>query len=480
MKNSRVLLGAAVVTLAAGMAAACGSSSPPSSPASSPASGGSTPASTAGSSASVVATPSLDFGSTSSNLAKLFGQFPMVKGDTTRGVTATSVNFGAVVDETVDNVPEFPGMCAGIQARIELANKLHQTRHHINFTGCQDSGGDPNRTASLLEQAVDVNHDFAMDWTPEVETTTDLLTQDHVPYFGYGTTADFCGSQYPFAFSDVGAGICGAVEVQSGGKTNVISDTVIAPTGTALGLSAKQVRLALVTDDYPKGVLLNEAEANAAKAEGINPVYAEASIPLASTGATINYTPYVSKILAAKPNLIVALIPGPNLVGFVSGLRQAGYNGAVLQALYSDPSIFQNPAVADALNDTYAVNGLGSPSFPSTAWSTIKAAAAAVGASSEVASLGFDHGYASADMFVDALKAFEATGKPLTAENFTNFINSGWTYPGYSNAFAPVQWPASHYVGNGCSSIVQVDNATKQIKGVYTLRCYPVTLKTAP
>jgi ABC-type branched-subunit amino acid transport system substrate-binding protein len=239
------------------------------------------------------------------------------------------------------------------------------------------------------------------------------------------------------------------------------------------------VRLAIVTDDYPKGLLLVDAEANAAKAEGIDPVYAEDSIPLATTGATINYTPYVSKIVAAKPNLIVALIPGPNLVGFVSGLRQAGYNGAVLQALYSDPSIFQNPAVADALNDTYAVNGLGSPSFPSAAWSTIESAAAAIGASSEVASLGFDHGYASADMFVDALAAFEATGKPLTAENFTNFINSGWTYPGYSNAFAPVQWPASHFVGNGCSSIVQVDNTTKQIKGVYTLRCYPVSLKTA-
>ena len=479
MKNTQLLRCAAIMALAAGITAACSSSGSPGSSNSS-ASSTSTPASATGSAASVVATPSLDFGSTGSDLTKLFGSFPMVKGDTTRGVTATSVNFGAVVDETVDNVPEFPGMCAGIQARIELANKLHQTKHHINFTGCQDSGGDPNRMASLLEQAVDVNHDFAMDWTPEVETTTDLLTQDHVPYFGYGTTADFCGSQYPFAFSDTGAGICGAVEVQSGGKTNVISDTVIVPTAQALGLSPKQVRLALVTDDYAKGVLLNEAEANAAKAEGIDPVYAEASIPLATSGATINYTPYVSKILAAKPNLIVALIPGPNLVGFVSGLRQAGYNGAVLQALYSDPSIFQNPAVADALNDTYAVNGLGSPSFPSAAWNTIKSAAAAVGASSEVSSLGFDHGYASADMFVDALKAFEATGKALTTENFTNFINAGWTYPGYSNAFAPVEWPASHFVGNGCSSIVQVDNSTKQIKGIYTLRCYPVSLKTAP
>jgi hypothetical protein len=147
------------------------------------------------------------------------------------------------------------------------------------------------------------------------------------------------------------------------------------------------------------------------------------------------------------------------------------------QAIYYDNSIFSSPQLAAAVNGSYGFNSAGNPVFPSASWTLVEKDAASVGVpTNTLGGLGWINGYGSADMLVDALKAFQATGKPLTTENLTNFINAGWTYPGLGNVLPPAAYPSGHYIPTPCGSLIQIDATAQKIVPISDLHCVVPTM----
>ncbi|MGH3217205.1 MAG: ABC transporter substrate-binding protein [Streptosporangiaceae bacterium] len=413
-----------------------------------------------------------DLSTINQQVTQAFGKFPLVSGDTTRGVTANSINIAVEGDFTIGGAPEFTDVCQGVQARVNLANASHELPQKINIVGCDDAGGDPNRATSLLQTDVLQKHIFAAIYMPVAPPAANILAQYHVPYFGWGINADYCGNQ-PYAFSDTGAVVCTIVQ-QTTGK-NVEEPGIFTAVIKAAGLTPATARVAAFAENTSNGKDDVENTVGDLNAAGVKPVFAQAFVPPPTSGGTPNYSPEVAAVLATKPNIITSDLTAATLAAFTQALRQAGYTGMIQQAVFVDSSVFGYGQLATAVNGTYGVGETGSPAFGGSAWTQITAAAKGVGVTAP-GGLGFIHAYASTDLMITAIKAFEATGKPLTAENLTNFINAGWTYPGIGNVIAPEQFPLAHYINNPCTDLVKIDATSKQILPVADLSCGPAIL----
>jgi Periplasmic binding protein len=458
-----------------GLASACSSSSTSSTTASSgtssvASSGASSTAASASTATGSVAAP--DLTTINQQVTQAFGPFPTVSGDTTRGVTANSINIAVEGDFTIGGAPEFTDVCQGVEARVNVANASHEIPQKINIVGCDDAGGDPNRATSLLQTDVLQKHIFAAIYMPVAPPAANILAQYHVPYFGWGINADYCGTQ-PYAFSDTGAVVCTIVQQTT--HKNVEEPGIFTSLIKAAGLTSATARVAVFAENTSNGQDDVENTVGDLSADGIKPVFAEAFVPPPTSGGTPNYSPEVAAVLASKPNIITSDLTAATLAAFTQALRQAGYTGVIQQAVFVDSSVFGYGQLATAVNDTYGVGETGSPAFGGAAWNQITAAAKAVGVTAP-GGLGFIHAYASTDLMITAIKDFEATGKPLTTENLTNFINAGWTYPGIGNVIAPVQFPLAHYINNPCTDLVKIDATSKQILPVSDLSCGPAIL----
>jgi hypothetical protein len=465
-----------------GLATACSSSS--SSSSGSGASTGASPAAAAQTSSAASSAPPGSTASTTSTvqpsnmtaaaaqIAQAFGKFPVESGDTTRGVTATSINIAVEGDFTIGGAPEFTDVCQGVEARVNQANASHEIPQRINIVGCDDAGGDPNRATSLLQTDVLQKHIFAAIYMPVAPPSANVLAEYHVPYFGFGINADYCGTQ-PFAFSDTGATVCSIVpqtmhvQVEYPGTYNAILKVA--------GVTAKTARVAAFAENTSNGADDVRLIVGDLASSGIKPVFAQAFVPTPTAGATPNYSPEVAAVLATKPNVIITALTAATLAAFTEALREAGYTGVITQGVFVDASVFGYGQLATAITGTYGQAETGSPSFPSPAWTQITQEAAALGVTAP-GGLGFIHAYASTDLMITAIKDLEATGKPLTAENLANFINAGWTYPGIGNVVAPVEFPVAHYLNNPCTTWVQIDTPAKKVLPVQDLTCSPVVL----
>jgi hypothetical protein len=467
-----VLIAVVGLGLASGCSSSSTSTSAASSGTSSAASSGTSPsAAPAGTTAAGTVTPP-DLSAISQAVTQAFGAFPTVSGDTTRGLTATSLNIAVEGDFTIGGAPEFTDVCQGVEARVNLANATHEIPQKINIVGCDDAGGDPNRATSLLQTDVLQKHIFAAIYMPVAPPAANILAEYHVPYFGWGINADYCGNQ-PFAFSDTGATVCTIVQQKT--HKNVEEPGIFTSLIKAAGLTPATARVAAFAENTSNGQDDVENSVGDLAAAGVKPVFAQAFVPPPASGGTPNYSPEVAAVLATKPNLISSDLTAATLAAFTQALRQAGYTGVISQAVFVDASVFGYGQLATAVNGTYGIGLTGSPVFPSAAWTQITAAAKSVGVTAP-GGLGFIHAYASTDLMITAIKDFEATGKPLTAENLTNFINAGWTYPGIGNVIAPVQFPLAHYINNPCTDLVKIDATTQQILPVSDLSCGPAIL----
>jgi hypothetical protein len=457
------------------LASACSSSSTStttaSSGTSSVTSSGASSAPAAGSAAAGSVAPP-DLSTISQQVTQAFGAFPVVSGNTTRGVTANSINIAVEGDFTIGGAPEFTDVCQGVEARVNLANASHELPQKINIVGCDDAGGDPNRATSLLQTDVLQKHIFAAIYMPVAPPAANILAEYHVPYFGWGINADYCGNQ-PYAFSDTGAVVCTIVQQTT--HKNVEEPGIFTSLIKAAGLTPATARIAAFAENTSNGKDDVENTVGDLTAAGVKPVFAQAFVPPPASGGTPNYSPEVAAVLASKPNIITSALTAATLAAFTQALRQAGYTGVIQQAVFVDSSVFGYGQLATAVNGTYGVGETGSPAFGGAAWTQITTAAQGVGVTAP-GGLGFIHAYASTDLMITAIKALEAAGKPLTAENLTNFINAGWTYPGIGNVMAPVEFPLAHYINNPCTDLVKIDATSKQIQPVSDLSCGPAIL----
>ena len=392
-----------------------------------------------------------------SQLLKIIGSYPTPSGDTTQGITANSVKIGCTSDNTAGGAPTgFSNFCAGVKGRIQQANAAHEIPQKIELVGSYNTGGDVTQSQTDWTQLADSNKVYAvMMYSGESSSATpSVLESAHVPYFGiYGT----CGKQAVFGFTTAWSNVaCAALPSETSGAWLNYGTGVLDASAKYIKTSPKNVRYAIVTQDEGGFISASKAIASEYAKAGAKIVDPSTVIPVAS--ATASYTPYVSQVLATKPNVIGMIIGDTaTTTEMTSALFQAGFKGAMIGA-YS-ASEMQNPTVAAQINGALATSGgWGFPVFGGSDWAVVDKAA-----KSEHVPLdqGFEQGWLAADQFIQGMKDVEKTHKVPSTEQLTSFMNNGWIYPGYGDVIAPTIFPLGKYAAPPCSAVSEMSAAKK-------------------
>jgi hypothetical protein len=474
----------AIVALTMLVAAACGddsdqgstavSSAPTTTAAGASGTSGATSASSAGSGIALNSTTESkeSIAALGADLTKIFGTFPQVSGNTTRGVTADAVNLGVVGDFTFGGQPAFSGLCEGAKARAEKAKTDGTLKRKVNVVGCDDMAGDPNRATLVLNDYVKDKKAFALIAQAVLPFPTNILEQEHVPHFGWGFNLSWCGQENSYAFGTTGAANCNAVAKKTNGSKVIVNQVIQGLVYEALvkdGVvkSKSDIKLAIIGEDTATAAESVKNEKRNATSAGATVVYAENSVP--TNAATPDYTPYVQQIMSKNANAVFSLLSLGAQTPFIMALKQAGFKGAIYQTGASSEAFLQIPAVGPALDGVYAMTvGHGNPGGTTPQWQEIQAAAKSQNVQ---VNSGFLHGYFGTDMFVRALVDLEKSGKDLTVENLVNMMNSGWNAPGLPGVFNGTSWPTDHYTGTSCSGVSKFNASTKKMVEVLPLSC---------
>jgi hypothetical protein len=468
--------------------AACGSDNSGSSTATTKASGGTnTTATTAGGTtttgASSGATTTVAGGTAGPNTAGInwdmaganaqlkaaIGDYPMVSGNTTQGVTSNSVSLACVAAETATGgVPTVQqGWCQGAKARLDSANKAKEIPLTINLVSSVDTGSDPQKESTALTDAVSNKKVFGLLFVAAAALQSNPMETAHVPYFG-----DFpnCGKSTPFGY-DVGYDIlaCAALAAETNGAWTVYTDAIMSAYTKPKNQPITSVQYAAAGTSTPLIVAYQKVLVAQFKAQGVQVVYSGNTLPPTS-GEAVDLNPYVVPVLDAKPQVTGILSADPQLTArFYGAMKDAGYKGDALAAFTS--SQLANPATAQLVDGGLATSaGWGFPGYGGKYWDTLNADAVAVGAPTPVTQA-FFHGWLAADQFVTGMRDFLKTGKTVTTENFANFLNQGWQWAGYGNVAAPTTYPYGKYNVAPCAAIAKESAAQKKEVPYQDLTC---------
>jgi hypothetical protein len=452
--------GLAAALLGAVLLAACGSSggssgsgasattAPPGSAASQGTAGASSATAQTLPAAQLTGNLNWDTAAANSSVVKYVGAYPTVSGNTTRGVTDSSIKVEAVVPLTANGV-KAPGasVCDGIKARLDRANSAHELSRTVDYLGCTDTGGDPTTTQNDTVKAIDTDGVFAV-FGGTLDGT--LMENRHSLYLGVANST-VCGTDQKFGFAPLGSSYCPEYNKATGGI--IYNDGVLKAFTQVQGLkSYSDIHLTWITDNSPQQVAIIKGYSPIYTALGADVLGTYTDLP-AQTGASVDLSPYIAPSLAKNPNLVlVGIDDNPQLQARVIGAyRQAGYKGAIVSGANQDS--MKTPAVAAELDGSYSQSvTYGFDVYGGQYWDALKADAGKSGGISN----NFTIGWLGADLFVAGLKDFAKTGQALTTENVANFMNANWTWPGFGDVGGALTWPYGKFGANPCSATVQL------------------------
>ncbi|HLY83147.1 MAG TPA: ABC transporter substrate-binding protein [Acidimicrobiales bacterium] len=404
-----------------------------------------------------------------SQLQTALGDYPTVSGNTTRGITPDSLALACIAAETATGgVPTVQkGWCQGAQARLKRANDGKEVPQKLNLVLTSDSGSDAQKTDTDLTDAIANKKVFSVLLVASAPLASNPMETQHVPYFG-----DFieCGTKSVFGF-DVGYNIltCSALYAESKAKWTTYSDSIMQTYVKPKGTTIDKIKYAAVGTNIPAIATYLNALVGQFKAQGVQVVYSGTPLP-ASSGEAIDLNPYVVPVVNAKPDIVGLFSPDPQLTArYYGALKDGGYKGDVLASFTS--SQLANPATAQLVDGGLATSvGFGFSVYGGPSWDTINQDATAAGAPVPVTQA-FFRGWVAADQLVTGLKDFAKTGQPLTTENFTNFLNHGWQWPGVGNVAAPTIYPFGKYSSAPCTAMARENAAQKKEVPYQDLSC---------
>ncbi|MEV1239533.1 ABC transporter substrate-binding protein [Nonomuraea sp. NPDC050022] len=379
-------------------------------------------------------------------------------GGGTAGVTDTSVKVGGVLTKTSASGYSTKDAEIGAKARFERANAEGGVNgRKIEFVGAEDDGQDAAKGDAAAKKLVQKDQVFALVpvHAPNFGGAA-FLEQQGVPWFGWATGPQWCGTKTGFGYSG-----CLAPKKGAGSQTwwgSQMADLLG-------GASGKTVYVQTTDSSGSKygGTTISQSfQAAGFKLVGLN-----SGLPAAAPPP--DWLPYVNKIMTSNggraPDVLVSIIAGTKFnVGLYSALKRAGYKGVLTDATSYDPAILKDPASAQALEGVVAA-----PMFEPFESSAPEIAAfkADVEKVSPGATL-TQHmaiGYWAADIFLDMLKK---TGKDLTREKFLAVGNGSYTYE--NAGFGRVQYPKDHSEPNGCGALVKLEGGAFQV--AKSMKCF--------
>ena len=231
--------------------------------------------------------------------------------------------------------------------------------------------------------------------------------------------------------------------------------------GTASGGKGKSVAI-IGSDDASAKSGVNQARKTFLN-QGYKVPYAKGAFSI--TTPTSDYTPFVQAIMTSDggnpPDIAYLVASFTDVQGLAKGLRQAGFEGIIVNPTTYDPRIVK---AAESL-EVY------------TQWATPEAAPDNPNMQKVVdsiqkqdpntaLSLGTLAGYFAADMFIQALKA---AGKSPTTTGIQKAA-SKMTYQ-IKDVIGPTTYPAAYTLGTSCAQLAKSDGAAFSV--VVPYGCYP-------
>ena len=378
------------------------------------------------------------------------------QGGSVRGVSATEIKVGGLGDSAAFFAEDTMGV--GAKARFARANKTGEVpgKRKIDMVAWGDIKANATTSVQDERRLIQQEDVFAIVPNSSVYTGADLPNQQKVPVFGFGIAPAYCSSitakNYFFGFD-------GCVVPPADTKTAADNVSLMKAAAQHEGFikSGAKGRIALIGPDNTAAQLAIAGFAASSKANGLEVVYAKASTPPPPT-VIGDYTPYVSQVLATKPDIIFSLGVFSDYAGLAKALQAANYTG-----MYVVPAA-----------DTQLAPLLG-PSYGQTNWAPNEAASttpavkqmlddvesykpgATVGTATAI-------GWLAADHFVAALKK---TGKNLTPEALQKAA-SKMTYE-EKNFIGPTPYPKNWLFSYpACHAIVKTDGKTYTVIEPYT------------
>ncbi len=365
---------------------------------------------------------------------------------------ATDIVVGGLVSASI-----FPGSDDGVTARFARANKEGGVNgSKIRFIGNLDDGADPTRGLSLTQQLI--QKDKVMALVPVISAgfssaASDFAIQAKVPFVGWGFEPGFCGNDYGFGFDGCDAGTS-------------VPTAQLAAIAKAINKDPKDIRYAVLGGDNTTGQNGVNFQKKIAVSLGAKMAYAESTYPVSQ--ATVDNTPYVQALLAAKPDVITLYTNFAHDTGMVAALHAGGYKGIIVSPTTYIPGILDSqPAVAAAIEDSWTTSPVPPGEGNSEEVKQITADLAAIGKPAFL-TLGAQVGWVSADLFIQMLTASKAT----TGENLVTAVNKGFTYKPLDGGIGPIKFPDGHTLTEGCESVIHIIN--KKYQQVLPETCFPV------
>jgi ABC-type branched-subunit amino acid transport system substrate-binding protein len=354
----------------------------------------------------------------------------------TPGVSDTAIKVGGV--QVVNGQGySYADMCKGAQVVFDKVNDTGGVNGRtIDYVGCRDDTGVSDTDTAETQRLVEQDKVFAIVPASVIFSGSEVASKANTPYFGWGISPYYCDNAQGFGFNGC-----------TGPKDPNWTNPAYAQLGKKVVPGAKTI--GHISHDIPPGIVNAAAAKRGYAAEGLELVYDDETLPLTGTS---DYTPYVQKILAANPDIMVIQIQTP--VPLITALRAAGYKGATLDAVSYNPNLLKDAAIAQAMEGSYVVTAI--TPFESTDIPGVKTLlddVAKYGAKDQQVNLQFAMGYYSALMFIDmATKA----GKNLSYDSFYKVANdSGYCFNA-DGGLGNVCYPKGHTDSNGCYALVQI------------------------
>ncbi|WP_214413089.1 ABC transporter substrate-binding protein [Sphaerisporangium fuscum] len=374
------------------------------------------------------------------------------------GVTATTVRVGAVLTRTSASGYSTKDAEIGARARFERANAQGGVNgRRIEFVGAEDDNQDAAKGDAAAKKLVQKDGVFAVVpvHAPNFGGAA-FLEQSKVPWFGWATGPQWCGTTTGFGYNG-----CLAPKPGAGSQTwwgHQFADLI----GGAQGKTVYVQTTDSSGSKYGGTTISQSFQAAGFRLAGVN-----SGLPAAAPPP--DWLPYVNKIMKSAggrpPDVVVSIIAGTKFnTGLYSALKKAGYKGYLTDATSYDAAILKDPATAQALEGVVAAP-MFEP-FESTApeIAQLRADVEKI-APGTTLTQHLAIGYWSADIF---LKVLEKTGKDVTRAKFLRTANSGFTYE--NAGFGRVDYPKDHDEPNGCGALVRLVHGAFQV--ARNMKCF--------
>jgi len=346
---------------------------------------------------------------------------------------------------------QFGKVPVGVEARIKQFNENNEIKGiQLKYTGLADDKQDQATALSEARRLVTQDQVFALVGDVSANNPKEYFAQQHVPYFGAGYDDSYCSHNASKSVWGFGTGGCAVPSdpawVPDSGKSSY--EYVSKKTGK------KTPTIALLSNDTNSGKTAVKFRSLAFEGAGFKVVGTNNDMP---ASAVADYTPYAPAMLTADganaPDAILCVLV-VDCIGTYNLVKASGYTGTFIHYLYSD-------LVAKPLEGSLSPTGTV-PYNQTTAGMTKLAAALNAyqpGAGDKIDGATIT-GYASTDMFIQALKTVAKKGKSaITPENVQKAAAvQTWQLPG---VMGPTIYPQST-VGSykACGALVQSDGTS--------------------